>query len=302
MPIIPMNNLLQAALDGGFAVGYFEAWDSYSLEAVLEAAEAEQSPVILGFGCVMADQTWLDEGQGVELWGAMARHAGERAQVPVSLILNETNTYDQALRGIGAGFNCVMIDTSDWPRQQAIDSLQQLVTRAHAAGVTVEAELGRLPDAIFGGGIDHSKAFLTDPHDAAQFVKATGVDFFAPSIGNVHIYTGGVAEVDLDRLAAIYEATQVPLVIHGGTSFPPDAVAGAIARGAAKFNVGTILKVEFFRGLREAASAWPAQVNVHDVLGSHKATDIMQAGKVHMMRKVRELMQLYGSTGRAASI
>ncbi len=299
MPIISMTNLLQAALDGGYALGYFEAWDTYSLEAVLEAAEAEASPVILGFGCVMAEQTWLDEGKGVELWGAMAHHAGQRARVPVSLILNETSTYDQAVRGISAGFNCVMIDTSDWSRQQAVDALRALVVQAHAAGVTVEAELGRLPDAVFGGGIDHSKAFVTDPAEAAEFVQATGVDFFAPSIGNVHIYTDGYAAVDLDRLAAIREAVQVPLVIHGGTSFPPEAVPGAVARGVAKFNVGTILKVEFFKGVREATEAWPAQVNVHEVLGSHNDADIMQAGKARMIRKVRELIQLYGSSGRA---
>src|SRR5689334_12891704 len=98
MPLVPLSDLLRNALREGYGIGYFEAWDSYSLEAVLEAAEEEAAPVILGFGGMMTDSAWLDNG-GVELLGAMGQVAAQRAQVPVSLLLNEAQSFDQAVRG-----------------------------------------------------------------------------------------------------------------------------------------------------------------------------------------------------------
>ncbi|HTE20415.1 MAG TPA: class II fructose-bisphosphate aldolase, partial [Armatimonadota bacterium] len=109
----------------------------------------------------------------------------------------------------------------------------------------------------------------------------------------------GVAPVDLERLEAIHRRVPVPLVIHGGTSFPPDAVPRAVAAGAVKFNVGTVLKNVFLHGVRETVSEWPPGVNVHDVLGSHKSTDLMAAGKTAMKAKVKTLIRLYGGSGHA---
>src|SRR5579872_6863231 len=114
MPLAPMTVLLDRALQGGYGVGYFEAWDSYSLEAVCEAAEEERSPVILGFGCMMVADRWLDDG-GVELLAGIGRSVAARAGGPVSLLLNEARTYEQAVRAMAAGFNAVMLDTSAWP-------------------------------------------------------------------------------------------------------------------------------------------------------------------------------------------
>jgi ketose-bisphosphate aldolase len=299
MSLVSMTALLQHAVVNGYALGYFEAWDSYSLEAVLEAAEAEQSPVILGFGGMMADSTWLDAG-GVEMLGAMGGAVARRSSVPVSLLLNEAQTFDQAVRGIDAGFNAVMLDTSSWSLEKAVEAVTTLCTVAHARGVTVEAELGRLPDAT-ADAIDDSNSHLTDPEQAAEFVAATGADCLAVSIGNVHLLTAHEAPVDLDKLKEIHTRTDVPLVIHGGTSFPPDAVPQAISSGVAKFNVGTILKRAFVDAIRARARAWPTDVNVHDVLGSHKESDYLVAGKAAMKQKVRELMRLYGSSGHAVA-
>jgi ketose-bisphosphate aldolase len=296
MPLVSVHCLFEQARQGGYALGYFEAWDSYSLEAVLEAAEAERSAVILGFGCMMLASDWLDAG-GVEALGALGRAVAARARVPVALLLNEAHTFEQARRGIEAGFNAVMLDTSSWPWQRALEQVGELVRVAHASGVAVEAELGRLPDAV-EGGIDDSKASLTDPEQAAAFVAQTGVDCLAVSIGNVHLLTERLAPVDLDHLEAIHQRVRIPLVMHGGTSFPLAAVPRAIAAGVAKFNVGTSLKQSFLEGLRAAVLAQPERPNVHDIMGSHSALDLMTPGKQRMRDKVRELMRLYGSSGR----
>ena len=159
MSICSLPALLRQAQAGGYALGYFEAWDSYSLEAVCEAAEEERSPVILGFGGMMADRRWLDEG-GVEALGALGRTRGERAAVPVGLLLNEAQTLEQALRGLDAGFNAVMLDTSAWPWDGALEVVAELARVAHIRDVAVEAELGRLPDAT-AEGIDETGASQT---------------------------------------------------------------------------------------------------------------------------------------------
>jgi fructose-bisphosphate aldolase class II len=191
-----------------------------------------------------------------------------------------------------AGFNVVMVDTSAWDTPRATTAVAALTRAAHARGVAVEAELGRLPDAV-EHGIDDSQAALTDPDQAAAFVAATGVDCLAVSIGNVHLLTNGYAPVDMAHLERIYARARVPLVIHGGTSFPPAQVPRAIAAGALKFNVGTILKKVYLDGLRASVEALPPSPNVHDLMGSHKATDLARAGQTRMTAKVRELIRLY---------
>jgi ketose-bisphosphate aldolase len=293
MAFTSLTSLLADACAGGYAVGYFEAWDAYSLEAVIEAAEAEQAPVVLGFGCLMLDQSWLDAG-GIETLGCLGRCAAERAGVPVSLLLNEAHTLQQALSGIDAGFNAVMLHSSD------PDSIRQLVRVAHDHGVAVEGELGTLPTGTVDGEIDRSGASLTDPEEAARFVSVTGVDCLAVSFGNVHTLENRFASVDLDRLEAIQLCVKVPLVVHGGTGYPAEAVAGAIDRGVAKFNVGTVLKRSFLDGLRAAVMSAPADASPHDLLGSHNSADLLNAGKSNLVGIVRRLIRLYGASGRAS--
>jgi fructose-bisphosphate aldolase class II len=248
---------------------------------------------------MMADREWLDNG-GVEVLGAIGRVRAERAAVPAALLFNEAQTIEQAYRAMDAGFNAVMPDTSAWPWEEAVAAVAALAREAHARGIAVEAELGRLPDAT-PDGIDRTGASLTDPARAAAFVEATGVDCLAVSIGNVHLLTGQEAPVDLERLAAIRRRVSVPLVIHGGTSFPASAVPAAVSHGAVKFNVGTILKRRFLDGVEEAMAAWSPPVNVHDALGSHKEADFLDAGKDAMKAKVKELMRLYASSLRGVS-
>jgi ketose-bisphosphate aldolase len=295
--IVPLPHLLAKAQAGGYALGYFEAWDSSSLEAVIEAAEAENAPVILGFGCAMVSGTWLDSG-GIEILGSLGHTLAERTRLPVALLLNEAHTFQQCLAGIQAGFSAVMLDTSTWHLEPAIEQVRELVKVAHARDVAVEAELGHLPDAT-EQGIDASFASLTDPESAASFVERTGVDCLAVSIGNVHLLTTGHAHIDLTRLVAIHDRTPVPLVIHGGTGFPPEAIPAAIRHGAVKFNVGTILKKTFLAAIRQLLLSIDDSANVHDVLGSHREQDYLLAGKRAMQAKVQELLQLYGSNGRA---
>jgi len=296
--LAPLTTLLADARAHGYALGYFEAWDGYSLEAVVDAAEAERAPVIIGFGCLLGHQPWFDGG-GIELLGALGAEAARRARVPVAFLLNEARTVEQSLRGLDAGFNAVMMHTGGLAYEEAVAVVAQLVEAAHARGAAVEAELGNLPDAAHGTN-DASAASLTDPEQAGSFVEATGVDCLAVSVGNVHLLAHGSAAIDLDRLRAVHERVPVPLVIHGATGFPREAVAPAIAAGVAKFNVGTVLRAAFLRGLTEAVARLPPEPDVHAAIGSHGPADLLEAAKAPMVEAVRDLIRHYGGSGRAA--
>jgi fructose-bisphosphate aldolase class II len=217
----------------------------------------------------------------------------QAAKVPVSFILNEFPTFDQIVRGLKAGFNAVMLDSSHLPYQEHRELTRQVVQIAHAVGVGVEAEVGQLPDA--SGEMGPAAGQLTEPAQAARFVEETGIDALAVSVGNVHILTRGQATIDWARLAAIRQAVPVPLVIHGGTGFPDSGIARAIELGVAKFNIGTILKKSFLLGMAEAVDALPAkpaEVSYQQVMGSRKDTDILQQGKLRMRAEVIRRIRL----------
>jgi len=297
MPLIPMRDLLAAALAEKYAVGYFEAWDQYSLEAVLEAAEASRSPVILGFGGALMNQRWYDSG-GLRRLAVLGRATAESARVPVSLLLNEAATFEQITRGLTWGFNAVMLQTSELPFEENVITTRRVCAAAHAMSADVEGECSRLPDASRAMG-DPDACTLTDPDQAARYVAETGVDALSISIGNVHLLTDGEAQIRLDHLARLHQAVKVPFVVHGGTGFPDSAVARVIELGVAKFNVGTIMKRLYLEGIRDALIALPDEPNIQDAVGSRNAGDILQRGKERVKAEVMRRMAVYGAAGKA---
>lgn len=297
MPLTPLRELLGAALRGGYAVGYFESWDQYSLEAVLESAEELHSPVVLGFGGSMMNQGWFNKG-GLKRLGALGRAAAEDSRVPVAYLLNEVETLDDINLGIDCGFNSVMLDTSGLSIEDNIRATREVVEVAHVRGVDVEGECGTLPDA--SGSMGHgSESHLTDPDEAARYVRETGIDALSVSIGNVHVLTDGRSEVDFDLLARIRDAAAVPLVLHGGTGFPDDAVARAIQLGVAKINVGTILKLLYLDTIRKATAELPAFCDVQSLVGSRKPEDILTRAKERMKDEIKRRIVVYGSAAKA---
>ncbi|MBM3501459.1 MAG: class II fructose-bisphosphate aldolase [Armatimonadetes bacterium] len=293
MALVPLSKLLADAAAGGYAVGYFEAWDMYSLEAVVQAAEAERSPVVLGFGGMMMDPPWL-ERFGIEPMGAYGRVMAERANVPAALILNEVFGWTQAERGAHAGFNVVMVNTCHFPFEHNLKITRQVAEVAHPLGVEVQAELGRLPN--FG---QDEPGEPTDPDQAREFVAATGVDCLAVSVGNVHLQTEGSAEVDWDRLKAIRAAVEVPLVIHGGSGLDADTVTRLIGEGITLFHVGTVMKRWFWEATHKMVTDYNAPFSYQTAVGSRLIQDFLVAGQIVVEHVVGDLMQLYGSSGKA---
>ncbi|MHB9031675.1 MAG: class II fructose-bisphosphate aldolase, partial [Anaerolineae bacterium] len=172
---------------------------------------------------------------------------------------------------------------------------QPLVRLAHADDAAVEAELGHLASADDPA----VPARPTDPAEAAEFVRVTGVDALAVSIGNVHVMTSGESGVDLDRLERIHRAVAIPLVIHGGSGYPSWAVKGAIERGVRKFNVGTRLKAAWLDSLRGSLASLGSAPDIQHTVGSREAADILEPVRARLVAEMLPLLELYGAAGMA---
>lgn len=249
MTLVTLSDVLQPALRDGHAVAGLVTLGWEDMCAYVAAAEAEACPVILQAGPSCREHTPLP------ILGAMFRHLAQSASVPVVAHLDHGYTAEECRIAIDCGFTSVMYDGSRKPLAENIDETAAIVEMAHAAGASCEGEIG------FVGYSGGEGSAGTDPDEAAQFAKATGVDAMAISVGNVHLQTERDGGLDEDRIRAIQSVTDVPLVIHGGSGVP-HAQRTALARGSniCKFNIGTELRMAFGTALRDAVNRDPDPV------------------------------------------
>jgi ketose-bisphosphate aldolase len=284
-----MVKLLEDARAGGYAVCYCESWNLESLQAVVEGAEAMGSPIIAGFNGGFLRHPSRTRPERLAYYSALSA-ALAASTVPTAFILNETDDLAQIEEGLENGFNTVMVESDSLPPEEYRALVKAVVRMAHARSASVEAQVGRLPHGC-GSGADAGEA--TDPQVARAFVEETGVDALGVAIGNVHILTRGKASIDLEALARIRERVSVPLVVHGGTGFPPEHAAEVIRLGVAKFNFGTNLKQAYLAALREKLAAYAEPMSPHPFLGMGGPEDILVAARMAVKRRVQELIQIY---------
>ena len=298
MPLVSMTHLLIEAQQGGYAVCYCEAWNFESLQAVVEAAEESESPLITGFNGGFLCHPKRSRPENLAYYAGMAL-ALRDANVPVTLLLNETDDFSQIERAIRMGFNAVMVENERLGPEAYRELVRKTVQLAHCSGASVEATLGRLPDASGG---NHGDAEVTDPVAARSFTLDTGIDALGVSVGNVHILTKGKAAIDLDALARIRDAVQVPLVLHGGTGITPEHIMPSVHLGVAKVNFGTVLKQVYLAAIQEKLAQYHEPLSPHPFVGMGGGQDILISGREAVKHKARELMALCGSVGKAGSL
>ena len=241
MSLVTLAEVLQPALKGGYAVAGLVTLGWEEMRAYVAAAEAEQVPVILQAGPGCREHTPLP------VLGAMFRTLAEDASVPVVAHLDHGYSFEECRIALDCGFTSLMYDGSKKPLAQNIDETARIAEMAHGAGISCEGEIGFVG---YDGGAESAG---TDPGEAAQFARQTGVDAMAISVGNVHLQTQSGAGLDEGRIRAIEAVTDLPLVIHGGSGVPGEQRT-KLARSSniCKFNVGTELRMAFGAALREA--------------------------------------------------
>jgi len=276
------KQILDAARAGNYAVGAFNCHTLDMITAVVDVATAEQAPVILQFteGSVKTN--------GWEYVSAVARQAAILAPVPVCIHLDHGASFETVLRAIRHGFTSVMIDGSELPYAQNVALTRRVVEVAHAAGVSVEAEIGHVGGVEDDQGSVHG--WMTEPADAEQFWQDAGMDYLATAFGTAHGFYKEEPKLDLDRVSMIARRVHIPLVMHGGSGVPDEQVLAAIARGICKFNVATELKDAWARALRTFLNENPDEMDPRRV---------MAPSRTAVQTVVREKIRLTGSSGRA---
>ncbi|GAB6179300.1 class II fructose-1,6-bisphosphate aldolase [Desulfotomaculum defluvii] len=284
MPLVPVKELLAKAEEGKYAVGAFNVNNMEIVQAILAAAEAEKAPVIM-----QASQGAIKYA-GIEYIYALANMAASQSTVPMALHLDHGTSFEQCMQCIRYGFTSVMIDGSKLPLEDNIALTNKVIEVARATGVSVEAELGKIGGTEDDIHVDERDAFFTDPEEARYFVEKTGVDALAIAIGTAHGQYKGVPQLDFARLEKIVGMINVPVVLHGSSGVPDEAIQEAIRLGVRKVNIDTNIREAFTGACRQVIENNAKEIDPRKVLAPAReaATQV-----------IREKIRVFGSSGRA---
>lgn len=282
--LVTGKELLDHANKNGYAVGAFNINNMEIVQAIIEAAEETNSPVIL-----QASQGGIKYA-GIEYITALGKVAAEKAKVPVALHLDHGTDFEQVMLCIRYGFTSVMIDGSKHPLRENIELTKKVIDVAHAVGVSVEAELGKIGGTEDDITVDEMEATFTDPDEAKLFVEETGVDYLAVAVGTAHGVYKGEPKLDFDRIRKIKELVGIPLVLHGSSGVPADSIKKAIEAGINKVNIDTDLRIAFTTAMKDFLKKNPDNIDPRKIL-----TPAREA----MKEVIKEKIILFGSNGRA---
>ncbi|MCL1791536.1 MAG: class II fructose-1,6-bisphosphate aldolase [Peptococcaceae bacterium] len=284
MLFVPMNELLTKAQAGKYAVGAFNCNNMEIVQAIVAAAEAERAPVI-----IQASQGAIKYA-GIDFIAGLTRIAAEKATVPIALHLDHGTSFEQCMLCLRSGFSSVMIDGSKLALEDNIALTQKVIGAVRPVGLSVEGELGKIGGTEDDITVADRDAMFTDPEEAGRFWRETGVDAMAIAIGTAHGRYKGTPKLDFDRLRAVKKLVEAPIVLHGSSGVPDDAIREAISLGVAKVNIDTNIREAFTNIMRQKLMDNPEDVDVRKVFGP---------AREGMIDVVREKIRLFGSNGKA---
>ena len=293
MAIVSAEKFVQAARDNGYAVGGFNTNNLEWTQAILRAAEAKKAPVLI--------QTSMGAAKymgGYKVARNLIANLVESMgiTVPVAIHLDHGH-YEDALECIQVGYTSVMFDGSHLPVEENLKLAKEVVEKAHAKGISVEAEVGTIggeEDGIIG------KGELAPIEDAKAMVE-TGIDFLAAGIGNIHgPYPANWEGLDLDHLQKLTEALPgFPIVLHGGSGIPDEQIQAAIKLGVAKVNVNTECQIAFANATRKFARDYEANEAEYDKKKLFDPRKFLADGVKAIQASVEERIDVFGSEGKA---
>ncbi len=277
--LVNLQDVLTPARREKYGVGLFNATDSDALQAVIEAAEELRAPVIIGTAEVL-----LPYGE-LQLIAPGMLAAAKRASVPVVLHYDHGLTFEKCMEALQLGFSSIMYDGSAYPYDENLANTREMVKICHAMGVTVEGEIGHVGLAAADDNAAEDR--YTTTAEAKEFYDATGVDALAIAIGTAHGAYKSKPKLDLERLKAIRDTIDVPLVLHGGSGLSDDDFKNTIRDGISKVNIHTDLCLAGVKAMEE---------------GLREGLDYLtlRNKKVEYIKNaVKEKMLLFGCDGKA---
>ncbi|WP_447911599.1 class II fructose-bisphosphate aldolase [Microbacterium phyllosphaerae] len=246
MTLVSARELVTDAATRGTGIGAFNVIHLETAEGLVRASAESGLPVIL-----QISQNCADYHGGLEPIALATLAIARRAVTPVAVHLDHAERPELVDEAIALGFGSVMFDGGALPYDENVAITAAVAERAHAAGVYIEGELGEV------GGKDgaHAPGVRTDPDEAREFVAATGVDALAVAVGSSHAMTDRTASLDLELIARLRDALDVPLVLHGSSGVADAVIADAVRAGMTKINVSTHLNGFFTRAIRSTLDA-----------------------------------------------
>jgi tagatose 1,6-diphosphate aldolase GatY/KbaY len=220
---------------------------------------------------------------------ALFLEAADSASVPMSVHLDHCEEADMIETALDAGIQSVLADGSKFSYEKNLAFTRDMTVLAHAKGATVEAEIGRISGTEDGMTVAEKEAKMTDPDQAKEFVAASGVDFLAVTIGNVHGKYHSEPRLDFDRLAKVRQRVSIPLVLHGASGLPALMIQRSIELGVCKFNVNTEVRQKYLEFWREYGKA-DLQTDL---------LDCQKAATGAMQEIIAQKIRLFGSAGKA---
>jgi len=285
MPVVSMKEMLDRAFSDRYGVPAFNIVNDLSIEAVLSAAVGEKSPVILQTSVKTVRMYGRDQLFGI----FQALVAG--IDVPVTLHLDHCPERSVISDCLAGGWNSVLFDAHELDVAENLRQTTEVVAQARSFGAHVEGEIEGIQGVEDGVGSDRASV-QQSLEVAVDFIKRTGVDCFAPAIGNAHGQYTAAPVLDHQRVTDLVEATGVPMALHGGTGLAPEQFKDLISRGCAKVNISTALKETYMKAGLEFLTAAEKK-------GKWDPPSLFTAQRAAVAQMAREHMQTFGSSGRA---
>lgn len=279
--LVNLSDMLARAKNGGYGVAFFNAVNVEMARAVIECAEEQGSPIIVGTAEILLPAMSLE--RTAEYLIPMA----SKASVPVCVHYDHGLTFEKCMEALKLGFTSIMYDCSVEDYENNLSKVAEMVKICHAMNVTVEGELGHVGDNAAGDEFKPSDYF-TDPDLAADYVSRTGVDALAVAVGNAHGDYRLPPKLDFERISTIAELTNKPLVLHGGSGLSDDDFRLAVKRGICKINIFTDLDKAGKRGLERGINE-----------GAATLMQLIPYEIEEMKQVVLEKLRLFGSLGKA---
>jgi len=285
MPVVPTGEILSAAYRERYGVAAINVVNDLTLEAVLAAATEQRAPLIVQTSVKTVRSIGYDVLYG--MWTTMTANV----PVPVALHLDHCPDRDVISRCLETGWNSVLFDASRMPIEENQRQTVEVVAEAKRYGAQVEGEVESITGVEDGIGSDQEAA-RQDLDDVVRFIETTGVDVFAPAIGNAHGVYSRTPTLDAQRVSDIVARVDIPMALHGGTGMSDDQFTDLISRGCAKINISTALKVAYMKSNLEFLKQ-AEQKNVWD------PPSLFTAVHAAVKEMAADHMRRFGSMGKA---
>jgi len=283
-----VKEILTKAKEGGYAIGAFNVFNLETTQGVIQGAREMRSPAI-----VQITEKTMEYAGGRAIFN-LVKNITEfyASEIPIGIHLDHGHSFEAIKRAVNIGFTSVMYDGSRKKYEDNLVVTKEIVAFCHEKGVKVQTELGYVP---YLGEIEITDAewvkYMTDPGEAEDFVKKTGVDALAVAIGNAHNFFKEKKHPDYDRLEMISKALSIPLILHGASDWENGKVVEAIKRGITCFNIDTAIRLSFVNSLASnVMKQGPMNLDAREFLG--EARDAVKD-------VVKEKIKMFGSDGKA---